>query len=160
MTSFLTRLIITYQFWIKTKLMKATREFAEHYVKDLFLTFEVQNEGLAHIWTEFLMGYSEEVIKKAWRNIVMECKPRFLPELKRIARHLDEQRFLIYQPKKIEQASKDEKHNLSEFLKFCMKQSSRLKDKTINKSQHFEDTALIFEKFGMNQEAEEIRNEI
>ena len=140
--------------------MKATREFAERYVKDLFLTFDVENSGLALYWTEFLMGYSEEAIKSAWKNIVFECKPRFMPELKRIAKILDETRYMTEKPKQIIELKKSEQDQFREVLRSCREGMRDIKQGKITESEYYEQSAKMYEGWQMYDAADELRRQI
>jgi len=140
--------------------MKAPIEFVEFRVMDLFETFEVENPALFKTWVRYLQEYSEETITSAWKNIVFECKPRFLPEFKRIAKILDETRYMTEKPKQIIELKKSEQDQFREVLRSCREGMRDIKQGKITESEYYEQSAKMYEGWQMYDAADELRRQI
>jgi len=140
--------------------MKAPVEFVEFRVMDLFETFEVSNPALFKTWVRYLQEYSEETIKSAWKSIVFECMPRFLPEFKRIAKILDETRYMTEKPKQIIELKKSEQDQFREVLRSCREGMRDIKQGKITESEYYEQSAKMYEGWKMYDAADELRRQI
>jgi len=140
--------------------MKAPIEFVEYRVMDLFETFEVSNPSLFKTWVTYLQEYSEETIKAAWKNIIFECKPRFLPEFKRVARILDEMRYMTDKPRQVAELKMGEQSQFSQVLKMCQLGMTNIQKGVWTEADYYEQSAKMYEDMKMHDAADELRRNI
>jgi len=83
-----------------------------------------------------------------------------LPEFKRIAKILDETRYMTEKPKQIIELKKSEQDQFREVLRSCREGMRDIKQGKITESEYYEQSAKMYEGWQMYDAADELRRQI
>lgn len=134
---------------------------ANQYVVDLFETFSIEkNSLLGKEWRNALIDFTDQVVTVAWKQIVAECRTRYLPPLKvvyailfGVRKSLSKQH---QQPVEIEELSYQERKEQHQYIRMIMNDMKRMRDGTLTNKQMLKEHAMFFKTVGLDADAEEL----
>ena len=134
---------------------------ANHYVIDLFETFSIEkNKLLGKEWRDALANYDEEVVRQGWRQVVAECKTRYLPPLKVVYSILNnirnQQKNEVALDEFGETQTPQDRKDQSRFMKLIQYTMKEMIANRISEVEHLKLHAKFFREIGMDEDADDL----